>query len=32
MKRGLLVASALLGFVTVGFSYDVELAKTSSLR
>ncbi|MFZ8787534.1 rhodanese-like domain-containing protein [Thermocrinis sp.] len=27
MKRGLLVASALLGFVAVGFSYDVELAK-----
>jgi rhodanese-related sulfurtransferase len=27
MKRGLLVASALLGFVAVGFSYDAELAK-----
>jgi rhodanese-related sulfurtransferase len=27
MKRGLLVASALLGFVAVGFSYDKELAK-----
>ena len=27
MRRGLLVASALLGFVAVGFSYDAELAK-----
>jgi rhodanese-related sulfurtransferase len=27
MKRGLLVASALLSFVAVGFSYDKELAK-----
>ena len=27
MKRGFLVASALLGFVAVGFSYDAELAK-----
>jgi rhodanese-related sulfurtransferase len=27
MKRGLLVAGALLGFVAVGFSYDAELAK-----
>jgi len=27
MRRGLLVASALLGFVVVGFSYDAELAK-----
>jgi rhodanese-related sulfurtransferase len=27
MKRGLLVASALLGFVVVGFSYDAKLAK-----
>jgi rhodanese-related sulfurtransferase len=27
MKRGLLVAGALFGFVAVGFSYDVELAK-----
>jgi len=27
MKRGLLVAGALLGFVAVGFSYDSELAK-----
>jgi rhodanese-related sulfurtransferase len=27
MKRGLLVAGALLGFVVVGFSYDAELAK-----
>ncbi|WP_299199020.1 rhodanese-like domain-containing protein [Thermocrinis sp.] len=27
MKRGLLVASALLGFAAVGFSYDAELAK-----
>jgi rhodanese-related sulfurtransferase len=27
MKKGLLVASALLGFVAVGFSYDAELAK-----
>ncbi|MCC6062943.1 MAG: rhodanese-like domain-containing protein [Thermocrinis sp.] len=27
MRRGLLVASVLLGFVAVGFSYDAELAK-----
>jgi rhodanese-related sulfurtransferase len=27
IKRGLLVAGALLGFVAVGFSYDAELAK-----
>ncbi|MFZ8787925.1 rhodanese-like domain-containing protein [Thermocrinis sp.] len=27
MKKGLLVASALLGFVAVAFSYDRELAK-----
>jgi rhodanese-related sulfurtransferase len=27
MKRGLLVAGALLGFVGVGFSYDAELAQ-----
>jgi rhodanese-related sulfurtransferase len=27
MKKGLLVISALLGFVTIGFSYDEELAK-----
>jgi rhodanese-related sulfurtransferase len=27
MKRGLLVASALLGFAAVGFSYDPELAQ-----
>jgi rhodanese-related sulfurtransferase len=27
MKKGLLVAGALLGFVAVGFSYDAELAK-----
>jgi rhodanese-related sulfurtransferase len=27
MKRGLLVAGALLGFIGVGFSYDAELAK-----
>jgi rhodanese-related sulfurtransferase len=27
MKRGLLVAGALLGFIAVGFSYDAELAK-----
>jgi len=27
VKRGLLVAGALLGFVGVGFSYDAELAK-----
>jgi rhodanese-related sulfurtransferase len=27
MKRGLLVAGALLGFVAVGFSYDAELAQ-----
>jgi rhodanese-related sulfurtransferase len=27
MKRSLLVAGALLGFVAVGFSYDAELAK-----
>jgi len=27
MKKGLLVASALLGFVAVAFSYDRELAR-----